>query len=301
VNNNVNIMGTLDNQRNADTQQLATMEENRSFWEAELAQQSNTTAADGSSAKSREELEKQLERLEDQKTELLTHYTADFPDVRAKDREIADLRKQIAQAAEAPAPPSPVTSFPIHDSATVQDLRAKLRGVDLAIQNKRKDVEQIQKQIDNYRARIESSPAVEEEYKQLTRDHQTSQANYDSLQNDVTQAKKSNDLESRQQGERFRLRDDANLPDSPIWPKKGLFLIGGLLTGLATGLLFVALLEYKDTALRSERDIWAFTQLPTLAVIAWSGEIADIKPTGLARFIGKRSKAPKDTFADLTG
>jgi capsular polysaccharide biosynthesis protein len=117
----------------------------------------------------------------------------------------------------------------------------------------------------------------------------------------VTQAKKSNDLESRQQGERFRLRDDANLPDSPIWPKKGLFLIGGLLAGLATGLLFVALLEYKDTALRSERDIWAFTQLPTLAVIAWSGEIADIKPTGLARLTGRRSKGPKDTFADLTG
>jgi hypothetical protein len=36
--------------------------------------------------------------------------------------------------------------------------------------------------------------------------------------------------------------------------------------------MIVALMEYRDTALRSERDIWAFTKLPTLAVIAYAGE-----------------------------
>jgi len=40
-------------------------------------------------------------------------------------------------------------------------------------------------------------------------------------------------------------------------------------------LLIVALLEYRDTALRSERDVWAFTQLPTLAVIAWSASMQE--------------------------
>jgi hypothetical protein len=28
------------------------------------------------------------------------------------------------------------------------------------------------------------------------------------------------------------------------------------------------LLEYRDTSLRNERDIWAFTKLPTLAIIS---------------------------------
>ncbi len=36
------------------------------------------------------------------------------------------------------------------------------------------------------------------------------------------------------------------------------------------GLLIVAWIEYRDTAVRSERDIWAFTKLPTLGVIALS-------------------------------
>ncbi len=46
---------------------------------------------------------------------------------------------------------------------------------------------------------------------------------------------------------------------------------------VTTTLLMVGLLEYLDTALRSERDIWAFTKLPTLAVIAYSGEESPVK------------------------
>ena len=60
--------------------------------------------------------------------------------------------------------------------------------------------------------------------------------------------------------------------------------------------------EYRDTALRNERDIWDFTQLPTLAVIAWSGGIADLKPARTARL--KRlfsKKPPKDLLADAPG
>jgi hypothetical protein len=43
------------------------------------------------------------------------------------------------------------------------------------------------------------------------------------------------------------------------------------------GLLIVGLLEYMDTALRSERDIWAFTKLPTLGVIAYNYEAEPIQ------------------------
>jgi hypothetical protein len=38
--------------------------------------------------------------------------------------------------------------------------------------------------------------------------------------------------------------------------------------GLGLGLLLIAFLEYKDKSLRTERDVWAFTKLPTLASIA---------------------------------
>jgi hypothetical protein len=39
-------------------------------------------------------------------------------------------------------------------------------------------------------------------------------------------------------------------------------------------LLLAALLEYRDTSLRNESDIWAFTKLPTLAVVSYLDDLA---------------------------
>jgi hypothetical protein len=44
------------------------------------------------------------------------------------------------------------------------------------------------------------------------------------------------------------------------------------------GMMLVAWREYRDTALRSERDVWAFTKLPTLAVISFTGDFEELKP-----------------------
>jgi capsular polysaccharide biosynthesis protein len=125
---------------------------------------------------------------------------------------------------------------------------------------------------------------------------------YDGLVKDMQQAKAATALEHRQEGETFRVLDESNLPDGPTFPVRSVFAMGGLASGLVMGLLIVAFLEYKDTALRTERDVWAFTQLPTLAVIAWSGGVADSKPGKLARLKRLFSrKPPKELLADTPG
>jgi hypothetical protein len=48
------------------------------------------------------------------------------------------------------------------------------------------------------------------------------------------------------------------------------FALGGLAAGIALGIAVIAFLEYRDKSLRSERDVWAFTKLPTLGIIALS-------------------------------
>ena len=37
--------------------------------------------------------------------------------------------------------------------------------------------------------------------------------------------------------------------------------------GLIVGIAVTAILEHRNTALRTPQDVWAFTQLPTLATI----------------------------------
>jgi len=85
-------------------------------------------------------------------------------------------------------------------------------------------------------------------------------------------------LEHRQQGEQFRVMDAPNLPDSPTFPNRRMFAAGGLGAGLLLGLLIAALLEYRDTSLRNERDVWAFTKLPTLAVVSYIGKLDRPEP-----------------------
>jgi polysaccharide chain length determinant protein (PEP-CTERM system associated) len=297
--NNISYLNSLNSQLEASTQTLSRMEQDKSLMESMLASQATASSSPVSS----QTQEQQLQNLLAQQSNLTQRYSANYPDVIAINRQIADLRAKMAH----PSSAQPYAAAPAatggNDSLAVRDLRARISANDLAIQQKRNEQAQINKQIHEYQARIQSTPQVEEEYKQLTRDMQTSQALYDSLSGKLKQAQMATDLQNRQEGETFSVLDPANLPDNPTFPKRRVFASGGLAGGLALGLLFIALLEYRDTALRTERDIWAFTQLPTLAVIAWSGEVAlsgkPAKPSRLKRLF--RRNRPKDPLAEFNG
>lgn len=81
------------------------------------------------------------------------------------------------------------------------------------------------------------------------------------------QSAMATDLERRQEGEQFQVLDPANLPDTPSFPKKRDFGLGGLAAGLVLGCGLTVLLEMRDTSLRSERDVELLLQVPVLATI----------------------------------
>ncbi len=126
----------------------------------------------------------------------------------------------------------------------------------------------IEQQVRTYESRIQSSPQVEEQYKQLTRDHDTALEFYNSLLKKMNESSMATALEQRQQGEQFRVMDPPIFPTRRHSRTRVIFAGGGFAGGLFLGLLLAALLEYRDTSLRNERDMWAFTKLPTLAVIS---------------------------------
>lgn len=269
---NMNMLTSLNTQLDAATQALARLEQDKSYEEAMLAQQTasqSSAASSGGVAPQAQQTE--LDSLLGQEAELTARYTDDYPDVVAVRRKIKELRAQMAKA-PAPTKPSSISVPNTHDSLSVQQLRAQLRSVEQGIVQKKHDQAQIQNQIRSYQGRIESTPAVQEQFKNITRDHATAQQFYDDLLNKMNLAKMGTDLEKRQQGENFKVMDEPNLPESPTFPNRLIFALGGLIGGLVIGLAIVALIEYRDTAVRSERDIWAFTKLPTLAVIGFTGD-----------------------------
>jgi polysaccharide chain length determinant protein (PEP-CTERM system associated) len=269
---NINMLTTLNTQLDAATQALSRMEQNRQYAESMMTiQQQNQaqTAEHGGVGPQAQQLE--LQRLQSEEADLTSRYTDDYPDVVAVRRKIADLRQKIAQAP--PPSPAPLSTAPkATDSVTAQQFRLQLRAMDQEILRKKHDQAAIEAQLRTYQERVASSPEIEEEYKAITRDNQTAQNFYNSLLAKMEDSKMATDLEKRQQGESFKVMDEPNLPESPMFPKRPVFVGGGLAAGLGLGLLIIGILEYMDTAVRSERDIWAFTKLPTLGVIGFNGE-----------------------------
>jgi len=284
---NINMLTTLNTQLDAATQALSRMEQNRQYAESLMTiQQQNQaqTAEHGGVGPQAQQVE--LQQLLSEEADLTSRYTDDYPDVVAVKRKIAELRQKIAAAP--PPSPAPVSSAPkATDSVSAQQFRLQLRAMDQEIDRKKHDQAMIESQLRTYQDRVAASPEVEEEYKAITRDNQTAQNFYDSLLAKMNDSKMATDLEKRQQGESFKVMDEPNLPESPMFPKRGVFVGGGLGAGLALGLLIVGILEYMDTAVRSERDIWAFTKLPTLGVIGFNGEQELV--TMKRRWFGRRS------------
>jgi polysaccharide chain length determinant protein (PEP-CTERM system associated) len=277
---NMNMLTSLNTQLDAVTQAIARMEQDKSYEEAMLAQQQSMMSAQVSAehgGAAPQAQQSDLQALLNEEADLTKRYTDDYPDVVAVRRKIKDLRKEIAAAPAPAAVPTPASAPSRNDSVAVQQLRAQLRALEQGITLKKHDQASIQTQIRTYQDRISSSPLVQEEYKALTRDYTTAQSFYDDLLKKMNDSKMATDLEKRQQGEQFRVMDEPNLPDSPSFPNRNVFAGAGLAAGLCMGLMIVALIEYKDTSLRSERDIWAFTKLPTLSVIAFAGEPEQVK------------------------
>ena len=263
---NGNMLASLNTQLEASTQALARMQQDKAFSESMLSQQlANQTPIPTTTVGATSATTDELQSLLTRRAELLGHYTADYPDVVALDHRIEDARRQAARPVQTARSSATLPSRA--DSPAVQQLRAQIQSANIGIEAKRKEQAQLQSSIGNYQSRVMSSPAVAQQYKQLTRDYQTAQQFYDDLLSKINASKMATDLEKRQQGEQFRLMDAANLPDSPVSPKRSVFFIGGLAGGLLVGIVVLAFLEFKDTSLRNERDILAFMALPTLTMI----------------------------------
>jgi polysaccharide chain length determinant protein (PEP-CTERM system associated) len=264
---NANTLQALTTQLDAATQSLNRMQQEETFLQATITQETHELqASEPATGPSIDERRKELRSLVEQKQTLETTYTPDHPDVVAISRRIADLQAQIASVPPTPSTPAAAKNLP--DPPDLQKLKIQLRAVQMAITAEKQEQSQLAAKVRTYESRIESTPAVEEEYKQITRDHETALQFYNSLLSKMNESSMATALEQRQQGEQFTIMDGANLPDSPTFPKPAFFAGGGFALGLMLGLLIAAFLEYRDTSLRNERDIWAFTKLPTLAIIS---------------------------------
>jgi len=262
---NLSLLTGLNSQLEATTQALSRAQQDKSFAQTNLEAQLAAWQA-SQVGHDPETIDKELATKQSQLTELRAKYTEDYPDVVKLKREIADLQKQIASGQSSSGQPkiSPASAV---EPPQIQQLRAQVHQADLAIHTMTAQQQEIQEQIRVYQARVQLSPSVEEEYKELTRDHQTALDMYNDLLKKKGESAMGTALLQTQEGEQFRVLDAPNLPDMPSFPDKKTFVAGGLVGGLGIGVGLVFLLEFRDASLRTERDVEFVMKFPVLAVI----------------------------------
>jgi uncharacterized protein involved in exopolysaccharide biosynthesis len=172
------------------------------------------------------------------------------------------------------------------EPSEIQLLRAQIHQADETIKTLTAQQAEIQQRIKLYQSRVEASPQVEQEYKQLTRDYQTALDFYNELLHKRDQSAMATDLERRQEGEQFQVLDPANLPDNPSFPKKVNFGLGGLAAGLALGCGLTVLLELQDTSLKTEKDVEVLLHVPVLATIPLLRSPSERKESSITSLAG---------------
>jgi polysaccharide chain length determinant protein (PEP-CTERM system associated) len=213
----------------------------------------------------------QLEAARARLDEARLRYTRDHPDVVALEQTIRDLQARVEE--EARRPPEPVPDKPLLPSEVarqkrISDLQAELKVIDLQLAAGQTEEARLKASTTDYNARISVVPTRESELVELTRDYSTLQETYSSLLLKREDSKLAANLERRQIGEQFRILDPASLPARPHNQKQRLaVLAGGVLGGLAVGLLLVGFLEYRDSTFKLEDDVHRVLDLPVLALI----------------------------------
>jgi uncharacterized protein involved in exopolysaccharide biosynthesis len=216
------------------------------------------------------EIDKELQTAQTNLAAMQARYTDDYPDVKKLKETIAALEKlkkdMAAQAREDVA----------SDNATTQQIQAGMPILQLKTQMKlnRAELEQANQQIQRlqqeaqvYQARLNATPGVEAEMKDMMRDDDNMQKSYSDLLGKKQESALATSLEMRQEGAQFRIIDPPSLPDKPQFPDRFKFSLAAIGAGIALAILFGFGAEFLDDRIRGEQALSDATHLPVLAEI----------------------------------
>jgi len=189
--------------------------------------------------------------------------------------DVIAARKRVAQLeAERPAAPATNTAAPapasVADSIVVRRMREtqnEIDKLDRQIGAKEAETVRLRGVVTEYQRRVEAVPTRESEMAELTRDYETLQKTYQSLLAKKEDSNIAANLEKQQIGEQFKVLDPARVPERPFSPKRLQLNLMGVGVGLLLGVAVAALLEYRDTSLRTESQLLEAFKIPVLAVL----------------------------------
>ncbi|OLD47327.1 MAG: hypothetical protein AUI48_04265 [Chloroflexi bacterium 13_1_40CM_2_68_14] len=236
-----------------------------------------------------ETTEARLARLKEELTKLRTQFSDKYPDVGRLAAEVAAVERELAEAKaserkyteakarepkieEKPVPPraAPLTPY-------VLRLKEALSETETDIKVLKGEEKRLRDGIATYQARIENVPRREQEFRELSRDYDSTRELYQSLLKRYEEAQLAESMEQRQKGEQFRVLDPAIPKPEPAAPKRFRMFVQALVVSLGLAIGAVVLVEHVDTSFHTVDDLRAFSPVPILVSIPLIVTLADLR------------------------
>ena len=233
-----------------------------------------TPVADSSSAGSRSEggaldTTSQLQESETKLQELLLRYTDKHPEVIAVRGQIEELRARRQRELEALRAGRLDQSggHAAYLNPVYQRIQTSLNETNVEIAALRGELGQHQRRMAELRKLADTAPEVEAEYARLNRDYGVTRAQYQSMVERLEQARIT-DKADETGAVKFNVIDPPVAKLEPVAPKRGVWVLVGMLLGLIAGGGAAYLMHLIKPVFQSARALAFATGLPVLGTIA---------------------------------
>jgi succinoglycan biosynthesis transport protein ExoP len=194
----------------------------------------------------RDRLLQEKRRLESERWNLKRQFTDTYPDVIALNEQLRNLDVRLAAMPELAK-----GSTESYDSNT----QVRLALIDKELQRHRQHLTELQQQIQTYQWKVDSVPVLETQLAELTRNYEASRQNYQSLLDKTFSAGMSEELERKQQAERFTILDPAKTPEKPVRPNRVPMMAGVLFAALLIPAATVIGIHLLSDSIKSEAEV----------------------------------------------
>lgn len=147
-------------------------------------------------------------------------------------------------------------------------LQDRLTRIEQQISFKEQEIISAAGEINEINSKINAIPNVKIGLEGINSQYQSAKQKFDDLQKKINDASMQVNRESNAQGETIRVQDQANLPESPVAPRRFMLTGMGAGIGLVIGLMLAALFELPRVfKIQNIEDAKHYTGLPVLASV----------------------------------
>lgn len=208
-------------------------------------------------------LQEKLLGLHSDLADARTQFTEEHPKIAGLETMIDRVKKQLDQEEKTIRSGERTTINPAY-----QAMEQQYRDIEIKMDALNARQRELALLAAKYKERVKDVPQREREYAKMVRDKQTVENLYNMFMNQLQVAGISGDVMEKKKEKKFIVVKEANLPTSPVKPRKDTIALLGLFIGMGLGLGCVFAVEYTDHSFRSAEDAQVFLGLASLGATA---------------------------------